>query len=883
MSPAGRRHRTRGRLRLAVGVALLAVPLLVAVVGPALAGDAATRGRPFDPGGAFGTDFVGRDVLRQVLLGGRSVVGVALAATALAYLVGAPLGLLAALTRRRWVDELVMRPLDLLLAVPSLILLILLAATAPRGPATLVGIVALIGLPEVARISRAAALPLAHGTAMEAMRLYRETWWRRAVGHVVTGSRRVLLADAGVRFIGALYLVATASFLGVGVAPDAADWAVMVDRNRAGLLLQPWSVLAPAALLVALAVGVNLVADRLLAAHDGAAHDGAAHDGAVRDGAVRDEASRGGAVSDGASRDGVPRRAAPGPRVPAARAPLDDGVAVPAVDGAAAGCTPASPVDACPVRVAGLGAEVAGRRLLAGVSFTVAAGEVLALVGRSGSGKTTAGRALLGEAGPGVRLIGRVQVAGRPVSPATPPPPGSVGYVPQQPSAALNPVRRVGAVLREVAVRHAPPVQQAPDGLPGDEAVAREAAARRSVVRRAVVRRAVADVLARVDLPADREFLRRFPHQLSGGQQQRLVIAHALLARARVLVADEPTTGQDSLTRRDVAHELRALADAGMAVVLLSHDLHLVRAVADRLVVLDAGAVVEAGPTAEVLAAPRDERTRRLLAAAPAAPRTAAPPGAPALHVTDLIATHRAGARRRTVLRGVTTAVAPGGCLAVVGRSGSGKTTLARCVAGLHPPRGGTVGLGGRPLAGTLDRRTRADLAAVQYVFQDARASFHPHRSVLEQVSRAAVRLRALPPARARDAARRVLGEVGLEADVVARRPDRLSGGELQRAALARALLAEPRVVICDEITSGLDTVSRDRIVALVDRLRRTHGLALVVISHDRDVVARLADHVVVLDAGRIVEAGPAPDLLTTARHPLTRALLHPSEVGIGR
>ncbi|WP_157548340.1 ATP-binding cassette domain-containing protein, partial [Micromonospora sp. ATCC 39149] len=157
-----------------------------------------------------------------------------------------------------------------------------------------------------------------------------------------------------------------------------------------------------------------------------------------------------------------------------------------------------------------------------------------------------------------------------------------------------------------------------------------------------------------------------------------------------------------------------------------------------------------------------------------------------------------------------------------------------------------------------------------------------PHRSVLEQVSRVAVRLRDLSPGRGREAARTVLGEVGLAAHVVARRPDRLSGGELQRAALARALLAEPRVVICDEITSGLDMVTRDRIVALVDRLRRTHGLALIVISHDRDVVARLADHVVVLAAGQVVEAGPAATLLTTARHELTRALLDPPEVGIG-
>ncbi|MGB2571058.1 ABC transporter permease subunit [Micromonospora citrea] len=251
--------------RTLTGVALLAVPLLLAVAGPTLVGEPAARARPFDATGPLGTDFVGRAVTDQLLLGGRSVVAVAAAATALAYLLGVPIGLLAALTRRRRLDELLMRPLDLLLAVPSLLLLILLAAAAPGGPGTLVVIVAVVALPEIARITRAAALPLAHGTAMEAMRLYRETWWRRAVGHVARGSRRILLADAGVRFIGALYLVATASFLGIGVAPDAADWAVMVDRNRSGILLQPWAVVVPAALLVALSVGVNLVTDQLLA------------------------------------------------------------------------------------------------------------------------------------------------------------------------------------------------------------------------------------------------------------------------------------------------------------------------------------------------------------------------------------------------------------------------------------------------------------------------------------------------------------------------------------------------------------------------------------------------------------------------------------------
>lgn len=265
------RPATRGgrwaKLRTTVGAVALTVPVGLALVGPLLAGEPDPRGRPFTDAGPFGTDFVGRDAWQQILLGGQSVVLVALAATAAGYLVGVPLGLLAATTRRRWLDELLMRPLDLLLAVPSLLLLILLATTAPRGPVTLVGIVTVISLPEIARVTRAAALPLAHGPAMEAMRLQRETWWRRSVGYLGSGIRRVLAADAGVRFISALYLVATASFLGIGVAPDAADWAVMVDRNRTGLFLQPWAVVVPAVLIISLAVGVNLVADRALAAH----------------------------------------------------------------------------------------------------------------------------------------------------------------------------------------------------------------------------------------------------------------------------------------------------------------------------------------------------------------------------------------------------------------------------------------------------------------------------------------------------------------------------------------------------------------------------------------------------------------------------------------
>ncbi|MGV9304354.1 MULTISPECIES: ABC transporter permease [unclassified Nonomuraea] len=243
---------------------VLAVPLLIALLGPWFAPDDLARRAAFTSEGRLGTDFIGRDVWHQVLLGGRSLVLVALLATGGAYLLGVPWGVVAAMTRRRVLDELLMRPLDLLLAVPSLLLLILLATVAPRGVLTLVPIVMLINLPDVARISRAAALEIAGRPALEAMRLQGESPWRIAVGYVGRSMLRTLAADLGTRLTGALYLVAAASFLGIGVSPDAADWAVMVDRNRAGMFLQPWAVVVPALLIVALSVGLNLTFDRAL-------------------------------------------------------------------------------------------------------------------------------------------------------------------------------------------------------------------------------------------------------------------------------------------------------------------------------------------------------------------------------------------------------------------------------------------------------------------------------------------------------------------------------------------------------------------------------------------------------------------------------------------
>lgn len=497
-----------------------------------------------------------------------------------------------------------------------------------------------------------------------------------------------------------------------------------------------------------------------------------------------------------------------------------------------------------------LGVEVDGRALVDGVSLRVRAGTVTALVGASGSGKTTTGLALLGEYPAGARVTGEVRVHDT-----------RVGYVPQHPAAVLNPARRIGALLHDMAL------QQVRD-LPRTR-------------RRTAARQRMIEVLGDAQLTDAEALLHRYPHQLSGGQQQRVVIAQALLLGARVLVADEPTTGQDALTKRRIVGRLAAVARRGIAVVLLSHDLDVVRELADEVLVMRGGRVVEHGPAHRVLEAPTHPWTRELLAgpgtvpcAEAGIPGTPVASGAEVLRVDRLVAHHRAGGSPVRVLSVAGLALRTGELLAVVGRSGSGKTTLARCLAGLHRDHEGEVSLDGEALPRSLRARSREQLAAVQYVFQDARAAFDEHRPVLDQVARTAVRLRGTGREEAARQARQTLGDLGLGDELVRRLPGRLSGGELQRAALARALLARPRVLVCDEITSGLDPVARRSLLDLLAALvRRGDGLGIVLITHDLDTAARAA-RIAVLDGGQVVEEGTREQILTAPSHPFTVALL---------
>ncbi|MGW7682068.1 ABC transporter ATP-binding protein [Kribbella sp. NPDC054772] len=494
------------------------------------------------------------------------------------------------------------------------------------------------------------------------------------------------------------------------------------------------------------------------------------------------------------------------------------------------------------VRVDKLTAIAGETFLVDGVSFEVVAGEVTALVGASGSGKTTSALALLGDHGDGVRLTGHVEVAGEAVVDGNGVTPAAarmlgrvVAYMPQHPGSALNPARRIGTTLRELAKLHA--------GDP-DEAV------------------------RAAQLPGDRGTLKRFPHQFSGGQRQRVALAQALTCRPDVLVLDEPSTGLDSITRLQLVHELRDLAATGLGILLLSHDLDLVRALATRVVVLDAGQVVAAG-TADVL---------------PPAPEHAVLGTSgdrhPLLEAMNLSASLRPRGRD-VVLRDVGLAVPAGACLGVVGRSGSGKTTLARCLAGLHERRTGTILLDGAPLP-VLRRRTREQHRRVQYVWQEVRGSFDERRPVDQQVARTAQRLRALAPDRAHAEAVATLARLGVAAITAARPPSRLSGGELQRAALARAVLANPDVLICDEITTALDDRGTALVLDLLSELK-SRGTALIWIGHDLGLVAAVADEVLVLDDGHVVEQGPPATLTTAPQHALTRQLVAAAQLSTNK
>ena len=555
------------------------------------------------------------------------------------------------------------------------------------------------------------------------------------------------------------------------------------------------------------------------------------------------------------------------------------------------------------------------------VSFAVPAGEVLGLVGESGSGKTTVALALLGHARRGLRITaGQVRLDGTDLLALSPRDlraarGARVSYVPQDPSAALNPALRIGTQVRE-ALRVHPGAVADPGGR-------------------------VAEVLREVYLDPTPEMLHRYPHQLSGGQQQRVALAMAFACRPSLIVLDEPTTGLDVSTQRHVLDTVRRLCRSyGVAAVYVSHDLAAVSGLVSDVAVMYAGRLVEYGPTAALFGEPVHPYTRGLLGAVPSperaevltgidgqqprpgrrgagctfaarcgyvidrcrteapepvtvagrtvrclraadiqAVRSARPPavtsapavaGPAALSVRGLTASY--GSTR--VLAGVDLEVPPRTCVAVVGESGSGKTTLARCVAGLHSNWTGEITFEGGPLARGTRPRDQDTLRRIQYIFQNPYTSLNPRMTIDQILDQQLEQLTGLSR---RDRSARIAGvleDVSLGRDLLSSYPDQLSGGERQRVAIARALAVQPDLLICDEVTSSLDVSVQAIIVELLRRIQAERHLAMVFITHNLALVRSIAQSAIVLRQGEVTEAGPVEQVLERPSDPYTKRLM---------
>lgn len=494
------------------------------------------------------------------------------------------------------------------------------------------------------------------------------------------------------------------------------------------------------------------------------------------------------------------------------------------------------------------------QRVVEGLSFSVSAGECVALVGESGSGKSqaclapfglttgvAAGSAQLG----GVELIGRDERALRQIRGA------HAGFVFQQPLSALTPHLTIGRQLAEA--------------MGGSDQSRLE------------------DALVQVGLDRPAVRLRQFPHQLSGGQRQRVMIAMAVAHKPKLLIADEPTTALDAMLRRDILDLLDELrASHGLAVILVSHDLGLVARHADQLVVMRKGRPVEQGAAKTLLTHATTDYTRALIAAAPQMdtplPQLKAV-GEPILVAQDLSVCFRQPGflrRYRTAVNKAGLVIHQGEALALIGGSGSGKSTLARAVAGLAMQDGRTQQAGAIawreqplsvavPFSGDVRR-------AIQVVAQDPVDSLDPRWTAGQSIAEGQSPLQLAAVQKAKIIA--ALAEVELGADMAERRPSQISGGQAQRVALARALAANPALLICDEATSALDVTVQAEVIALLKRLQQERGLAMLFISHDLALVRQFCHSVAVMDDGQIVEQGLIADVLDNPQSDVTRRLI---------
>ncbi|WP_424975972.1 ABC transporter ATP-binding protein [Dinoroseobacter sp. S124A] len=497
-----------------------------------------------------------------------------------------------------------------------------------------------------------------------------------------------------------------------------------------------------------------------------------------------------------------------------------------------------------------------------GVSFDVANGETVALVGESGSGKSVTALSTVSLLPEAAEVSGSIQYGGRemvgaPEAELRKVRGNSVSFIFQEPMTSLNPLHPLEKQITESLTLH--------QGLTGDAARAR-----------------VIDLLEKVGIRDAESRLGAYPHQLSGGQRQRVMIAMALANGPHLLIADEPTTALDVTIQAQILDLLAELkASEGMSLLFITHDLTIVRRIADRVCVMQGGEIVETGPTAEIFANPQHPYTRKLLAAEPSGQPDPVPEAAPVVAETQNLKVWfpiQRGILRRTVghvkaVNDATLDVRAGETLGIVGESGSGKTTLALAILRLISSEGQIV-YAGENIQGWKSRELRRLRKDMQVVFQDPYGSLSP-RLTIAQIIAEGLGVHGNPDGRdPRELVAEILVEVGLDPTMMDRYPHEFSGGQRQRIAIARAMILRPKLVVLDEPTSALDMTVQVQIVELLRELQRKYGLAYIFISHDLKVVRALSHKVIVMKQGDVVEMGEGTQIFEQPSSDYTKELL---------
>jgi peptide/nickel transport system ATP-binding protein len=514
--------------------------------------------------------------------------------------------------------------------------------------------------------------------------------------------------------------------------------------------------------------------------------------------------------------------------------------------------------------VVSLGKKPDAPRIIDRISFQVASGETLCVVGESGSGKSVTSLTVMGllQKGTLVPTAGSVKLVGEELLCASESRlrqlrATTMAMIFQEPMTALNPVVPVGRQIDEVLRAH----------------TSLDARARR---------KKILDMMEQVRLPQVERIFASYPHRLSGGQRQRIMIAMALVLEPKLLIADEPTTALDVTTQKQILTLIRDLQrDHGTAVLFITHDMGVVAEIADRVAVMRQGRLVETGALDTILRNPAMDYTRNLLSAVPSlVPRAPRPETQEpvVLEANELGKVYRERSflgkpREVKAADDVTLTLRKGRTLGIVGESGSGKSTVARCIVRLIDPTSGGIRLVGREISELSRRLLQPHRQRIQMIFQDPYRSLNPRITTGESIAEGPINY-GVPREKALARARELLELVGLPADAVSRYPHQFSGGQRQRIAIARALALDPAVLVADEAVSALDVSVQAQVLELLDEIQKRLGIALLFITHDLRVAAQICDDVAVMQNGRVVEQGPAAEILTNPQQPYTRSLL---------